>query len=175
MLEPASGWKNSARLRDPFQICHLLCFILFEISFMIKVCLVRGKYLNNFEGQNYLFNPKEIKLTAASTYFPIHRRYLFPVRKFLSPADFPWFSRGVKYLGNRLLGDAQALLGLEKVANQFDIFHSADPHYYYSYQLAKLRKKNLIKNLIVTSWETIPFNNESLERKKEIKYFTITC
>ena len=61
------------------------------------------------------------------------------------------------------------LFGLDKLSNKFDVFHTADPHYYYSYQLAKLRKKNLIKTLIATSWETIPFNNESIGKKKLIK------
>src|SRR3989344_8615059 len=141
---------------------------------MIKVCFIRGKYLNNFEGQNYLFNRKDIQFTAVSSLFPLHRRFPFPVQKLTSPVDLPFFNRGIKYLGNRILGDSHMLFGLDELSNKFDVFHTADPHYYYSYQLAKLRKKNLIKNLIVTSWETIPFNNESLERKKEIKYFTIT-
>jgi len=39
--------------------------------------------------------------------------------------------------------------------------------------LAKLRQKNLIKKLLLTSWETIPFNNESVYKKKQIKYFTL--
>ena len=126
---------------------------------MIDVCFVRGKYLNNFEGQNYLFKQNEIKFTAVSSLFPLNRHFPFSVKKLPSLADFPFFGREIKYLSNRLLGDLQILYGLENIANKFDIFHTADPHYYYSYQLAKLRKRNLIKKLIVTSWETIPFNN----------------
>ena len=140
---------------------------------MFKVCFVRGKYLNNFEGQNYLFNPKYIQLTAVSSLFPLHRRFPFPVKRLPSLADFSFFSRGINYLGNRILGDSQILFGLEELASKFDIFHTADPHYYYSYQLALLRKKNLIKKLIMTSWETIHFNNESVKRKKQIKYFSL--
>ncbi len=141
---------------------------------MMKVCFVRGKYLNNFEGQNYLFNsPNTIQLTAVSSLFPLHRHFPFPVRRLLSPIDFSFFGREIKYFGNRLLGDSQILFGLEKFADKFDIFHTADPHYYYSYQLAKFRKRNLVKKLIVTSWETIPFNNETVERKRFIKYFTL--
>src|SRR3990167_6532882 len=138
---------------------------------MIKVCFVRGKYLNNFEGQNYLFNPNNILFTAVSSLFPLHRNFPFPVKKLPSLADLPFFERGIKYLTNRLVGDSQVLFGLEGFAHSFDIFHTADPHYFYSYQLAKLRKKNLIKNLIMTSWETIAFNNESASEKRYIKYF----
>src|SRR3990167_3506084 len=140
---------------------------------MIKICLVRGKYLNNFEGQNYLFGKNDILLTAVSSLFPLNRNFPFPVIKLASPADFPLFAREIKYFANRLLGDSHALIGLEELAGKFDIFHTADAHYYYSYQLAKLRQKNLIKKLLVTSWETIPFNNESVYKKKQIKYFTL--
>ena len=137
---------------------------------MIKVCFVRGKYLNNFEGQNYVF--KNVKFSAVSSLFPLNKEFPFPVIKLPSLADLP--GRVIKYLGNRILGDSQILLRLESMTDKFDIFQTADPHYYYSYQLAKLRKKSLIKNLIVTSWETIPFNNVSVRRKKEIKYFTLS-
>jgi len=140
---------------------------------MIKICLVRGKYLNNFEGQNYLFGKNDIQLTAVSSLFPLNRNFPFPVKKLVSPVDFPLFGREIKYFANRLLGDSQFLIGLEQLAGRFDIFHAADAHYYYSYQLAKLRQKNLIKKLLLTSWETIPFNNESVYKKKQIKYFTL--
>lgn len=141
---------------------------------MIKVCFVRGKFLNNFEGQNYLFNsPNKIQLTAVSSLFPIHRDFPFRVKKLISLADIPFMTKEIKYIGNRLIGDSQILFGLEDLTGKFEIYHTADPHYYYSYQLAKLREKNLIKKLIVTSWETIPFNNEAVERKRFIKYFTL--
>lgn len=142
---------------------------------MIKVAYVRGRYLNNFEGQNYLFNKKKIDLTAISSLRPLNKQYSFPVLKLPSIADLqdiPFLNKPIKFLSNRLMGDAQILFGLEKLAGKFDFFHTADPHYYYSYQLAKMRKKGLIKRLISTSWETIPFNNESVKRKKFIKKFT---
>jgi len=139
---------------------------------MIKVALVRGKYLNNFEGQNYNFNKKEIELTGISSFFPIHHNFPFPIIKLPSLADLG-NNRLLKFAANRILGDSQMLFGLEKLAEKFDIFHTADPHYYYSYQLARLRKKRLIKKLIVTSWETIPFNNERIKKKREIKRFVL--
>ena len=139
---------------------------------MIKVALVRGKYLNNFEGQNYIFNKKEIELTGISSLCPIHGNFPFPLIKLPSLADLG-NSRLLKFVTNRTLGDGQILFGLEKLVDEFDIFHTADPHYYYSYQLAKLKERGLIKKLIVTSWEIIPFNNETVKKKKEIKRFVL--
>lgn len=142
---------------------------------MIKVALVRGRFLNNFEGQNYLFDKKKIFLVGISSMAPLNKDYPFSVIKLLSLSDLQnisLFNRPVKYLANRLFGDSQILWGLERLACHFDIFHTADPHYYYSYQLAKLRSQNKIKKLVATSWETITFNNESVNRKKEIKKFT---
>ncbi len=135
----------------------------------MKVALVRGAYLNNFEGQNYSNLGKSIKVTAISSLKPLHRNFRFAVikRPSLSDLGFP------TWLANRTFGDRQMLFGLEKAVKEFDIVHTADPHYYYSYQMAKLRKKKKLKCLISTSWETIPFNNESTIAKKRIKRFTM--
>jgi glycosyltransferase involved in cell wall biosynthesis len=144
---------------------------------MIKIALVRGAYLNNFEGQNFRFiDDKKFKIVGVSSLFPIEENFSLPKIGLPSIADLQkisFLNQPIKFFANRLIGDSQILFGLEKLAHQFDIFHSADPHYYYSYQLAKLRKNNKIKKLILTSWETIPFNNESVAAKKKIKYFSL--
>ena len=44
---------------------------------MIKVALVRGKYLNNFEGQNYIFDKRKIAVTGFSSLFPLHKKFPF--------------------------------------------------------------------------------------------------
>lgn len=142
---------------------------------MIKVAIVRGSYLNQYEGQNFSFI-KNVEITGVSSLYPLHDRFPFPVIKLSSLADLQkiwWLNRPIKIITNRLIGDSQILFGLEKLARKFDIFHCADPHYYYSYQLARLRKENKIKRLVITSWETIPFNNEKIWAKKRIKYFTL--
>jgi len=144
---------------------------------MLKIALVRGKYLNNFEGQNFILNKNNFRLSGISSLFPLGKTFLFPVIKVPSLADLQKneiISRSIKFLSNRILGDSQILFGLEKQARKFDIFHSADPHYYYSYQLAKLRKKRLINKLILTSWETIPFNNETIYKKKQLKKYSMS-
>ncbi len=142
---------------------------------MIRVALVRGRYFNLYEGQNFIFDRKQIKLTGFASCLPIHRQAPFPVVQLPSIADLQshrWLDRIVKAISNRTLGDSHILFGLEKYSDQFDIFHTADPHYYYSFQLAKLRAQNKIKRLIVSSWETIPFNNESVPHKRFIKKYT---
>lgn len=139
----------------------------------INAALVRGAYLNNFEGQNYLFKNTSVLLTGISSLLPIHKTFPFNVIRLPSVADIPFFQREIRFVSNRIIGDSQILFGLEKYSSLFDIFHTADPHYYYSYQLAKLRNKNKIKKLIVTSWETIPFNNEIIPIKKKNKYFVL--
>ncbi len=140
---------------------------------MTKVAWVRGAYLNNFEGQNYCFEKKSgVELTGFSSLRPIDEKLCFPVIKLPSITDVI-NNRVSKYICNRLIGDTQILFGLEKYADKFDIFHTADPHYYYSYQLAKLRAQGKIKRLIVTSWETSPHNNESVMKKLEMKKYVI--
>jgi len=142
----------------------------------IRVGLVRGAYLNNFEGQNYIFDKDAISLTAIGSLKSIHRRFPFPVIRLFSLTDIGQISllqKPFRYLANRLVGGDQMLFSLEKYASAFDIFHSADPHYYYSYQLARLRRENKIRRLLITSWETMPYNNESVEKKKEIKRYVL--
>jgi glycosyltransferase involved in cell wall biosynthesis len=138
----------------------------------MKIAFVRGAYLNNFEGQNY---PSGI--TGYSSLFPIDSRVSFPVVKLFSPADLqkiPFLSQGIKYITNRTLGDSQLLCGLEQHILNADIVHVGDPHYFYSYQAAVLKRKAKIKKLVSTWWETIPFNNESTAAKKRIKKFTMS-
>lgn len=136
----------------------------------MKIGFVRGAFLNKYEGQNYEFLNKRFKLTGIASLFSLHDRFRFPVIRLPSLYDFliP------NFVANRVLGDAQNLFGLKKFVSRFDLLHTADPHYYYSYQLAKLRKSGKIRCLIATCWETIPFNSESAPRKKYIKRFTMS-
>ncbi|MBI2052038.1 hypothetical protein HYT33_04765 [Candidatus Roizmanbacteria bacterium] len=107
---------------------------------MVKVAFARGKYLNLYEGQNYIFSKKDgISLCGISSLRPIHRKLPFSVLRLPSIADIGEY-RMLKAVLNRTLGDSQVLFGLESMIEDFDVFHSADPHYYYSYQLAKIRR-----------------------------------
>lgn len=149
---------------------------------MYKVAFVRGAFLNKFEGQNFIF-PKNINLHGFSSLHPIHSDLPFSVTRLPSISDLntlpvisqsDLFQKGIKFLSNRTLGDSQILFGLEHHLRNFDLADTADPYYFYSYQLARMRQKNLLKKLVITYCETIPFNNESVARKKFIKYFTMS-
>jgi len=138
----------------------------------MKISFVRGAYLNNFEGQNF-----DLHVTGYSSLFPLDSNVPFPIVKLPSIADLqkiPLFDKPIKYIANRTLGDSQILFGLEKNIIYSDIVHVADLHYYYSYQAAQLKKKRLIKKLVSTWWETIPFNNESTDAKKRIKKYCMS-
>lgn len=138
----------------------------------IKIALVRGAFMNAFEGQNYALKDHDMMLVGFSSLKSIGGTLPFPVVRLPGLTDFlSRDSRAVKVIANRTFGDMHVLFGLAKYAKQFDIFHTADPYYYYSYQLARLRQRGLIKKLLVTSWETIPHNNETVGKKKMIKDF----
>src|SRR3990167_6016181 len=149
-------------------------FVSYKINLLLQTCMIqvallRGKYLNKFETQNLVFTTKEnIGITGVSSLHPIHTTFSFSTIKLFSLIDL-LDNKPARFIANRTIGDLQILFGLEKILPSFDIVHTADPHYYFSYQAAILRKKELIPKLISTCWETIPFNNESTWVKKKIK------
>lgn len=141
---------------------------------MKRVAFVRGAYMNPFESQSYV-SDRDVMYTGVSSKHPMGAPS-FPLIKLWCPTDFVKvgiLEKGTRFIANRTIGDVQLLWRLESFAQQFDIFHSADPHYYYSYQLARLRKERKIKKLLLTSWETIAHNNEGTAAKKRIKYFSL--
>jgi len=138
----------------------------------MKISFIRGAYLNNFEGQNY-----ELPITGYSSLFPLDTQVPFPIVKLFSIADLqriPYLEKPIKYIANRTWGDSQILFGLELHIAHSDIVHVADPHYYYSFQAAQLKKEGKIRKLVSTWWETIPFNNESTFAKKRLKKFVMS-
>lgn len=138
----------------------------------MKVAFVRGSYLNNFEGQNFVFHENKVELTGICSKHSIHQEFPFEVIRLPSITDLPINQQLIKIMSNRIIGDSHMLFGLEKYASYFDVFHTADTHYYYSYQLARLRKQQRIKKLVASCWETIPHNNETVLAKKKLKEFT---
>lgn len=138
----------------------------------MKISFIRGAYLNNFEGQNY-----DLPIMGYSSLFPLDAQVPFPIVKLFSIADLqriPYLEKPIKYIANRTWGDSQILFGLESHIAHSDIVHIADPHYYYSFQAAQLKKKGKIRKLVSTWWETIPFNNESTYAKKRLKKFIMS-
>ncbi len=146
--------------------------------FDMKIALIRGSYLNPNELANYSPLVKSVKIMSFSSRFMLGSDALIPNRPLWSLNDLPRIfpppllplgERAVKFLANRSLGDAQILFGLEKELRDSDILDTADPHYYYSLQAARVKMACPEKTLAVTYCETIPFNNEGTRRKKELK------
>lgn len=141
----------------------------------LNIALIRGSYTNSFELQSYtpLKQMKNVqKVTVFSSFFPLDANIELPLVCCPSPHDLgtvPFTTRVIKLVANRTLGDSQLLWGIESKLANYHILHTADPHYYYSFQCARLKQNFPHKLLISTSWETIPFNNETTAPKKNIK------
>lgn len=147
----------------------------------ISVMLVRGAFFNLYEGQNYDLAPHINLCALTSRAGGFQSQYPFPVIRSLNLSDLvdqPFIHNTIiakagKFLSHRLLGDWHLFFDLKKTVTGFDIVHTADPHYGYSYQLAHLRAENKISCLVTTAWETIPHNNEGTFLKRKHKQYVL--
>jgi len=144
-----------------------------------KVALVRGAYLNPFEMQNYAPLRTSYSLLAYSSINPIGVHGTIPTARLPSIADAVSFAsshhlallgKSIAYAARRIIGGEHILFGLEQQLKQTHIAHTADPHYYFSYQCIRAKKLNRRLRIVSTSWDTIPFNNETIALKKQQKY-----
>jgi glycosyltransferase involved in cell wall biosynthesis len=138
----------------------------------MKIAVVRGKFLNRYEMQFFEPLAKKHDLTAFGSLKPYHENFAFPVIKLPCPMDLPDFPMKMPFL-NRLFTDAHVLLGLEDKLSGFDIVHTAETYYRYTYQAIRARKLGRVKKVVATVLENIPFNNESINGRKELKEYTI--
>ncbi len=139
-----------------------------------KILIVRGKYINQYEMQNYEpMVDMGFDLYGVGSLKSIHDQFKFPLIKLFSPPDLPNFPYKMPILNRLCFGDAMYLFGLSKVVKniQPDVVHGRETYFHFTYQLAKLRAQNQIKKLIVTCSETRPFNHEGIWRRKTIKNF----
>jgi len=134
----------------------------------MKIAIVRGAYLNKFEMQNYEPLAKKHKITCFSSVKPIHSNLEFPIVKLFSPLDLANFPYKMPIL-NRIFKDAMFLWGLEKQLVDFDIAHSAETYFNYTQQCLEAKRRGLVKKVVATIWEVIPFNNEGIWGRKEFK------
>lgn len=141
----------------------------------MKIALVRGAFLNQYEGQLYYPLIKRHEIVAFSSLHPIHDQFPFPVRKLPSPTDlnFGPFQRWKMPVLNRMFIDAHWLMGLENQLKGFDIAHCADTFYHYTHQSIVARRSGLVKKVVATVFENIPFNNEGIWGRKWFKHFAI--
>ena len=136
--------------------------------FRMKISIVRGAFLNPFELQNYLSLKEKFDITAISSKHPISSTIELPLVKLWSPTDIPNFPFKFPIL-NRIFVDAQRLYGLEKVINHSDVVHVAETYYGYTHQAVMAKRRGLVRHVISTVWEVIPFNNEGIVGRKDYK------
>ena len=141
----------------------------------MKIALVRGAFLNQYEAQIFFPIVKKHDLVGFSSLHPIHDQFLFPVVKCPSPMDlnFGSFSRIKMPLLNRLFIDAHLLWGLEDKLEGFDIAHCADTFYHFTHQCVVAKKQGKVKKVVATIFENIPFNNEGIRGRREAKQYIL--
>ncbi len=134
-----------------------------------RVALLRGNSLNPYEMQSYAPLLLEWDLVGVTTWdnqfaaenIPV------PVQKVHAYTELlKLFPRALRkypdFLLRQLLELQVPCMNLMKYLQHFDIIHTADVQYYYSYQAVQAKKRYGNK-VVVTQWENIPF---ALERRR---------
>lgn len=135
----------------------------------MKIAVVRGAFLGQWEMQNFLpLKNKKTQVVAFGAKHTLTDIYGLPLVRLWSPVDLPSFPKKMAIL-NRILGDAHYLRGLESRLRGFDIAHCAETYYYYTQQCLRAKAQGRVTRVISTVWETIPFNNEGVWRRKAFK------
>ena len=144
-----------------------------------KVAILRGANLNKYEMQTYekLNQLSNLEIKTFSSLFPQYQinGINLPNRKLLCSEDFIQYlipqkmQRYLRFFLEGLIGVKQLTFGLIKELEGFDLIHTADPSYYYSYEAAKAKDK-YHSRLLVTQWENIPFLFEKSRLARRIKY-----
>lgn len=137
----------------------------------MKIALVRGAFLNQYESQIYYPLVKKHQITAFCSEKPIHDKFPFEVVKCPSPMDigFGPLSKFKMPVLNRLFIDAHWLIGLEEKLDGFDIAHCADTFYHFTHQCVIAKRQGKVKKVVATVFENIPFNNEGIWGRKKFK------
>ncbi len=136
----------------------------------MTIKIIRGAFLNPFELQNYYSLKDKFDIEVISSKRPLSDKVSLPLKKLFSPTDIPNFPYKVPLL-NRLFGDAQQLYGLRKAIAGADIVHVAETYFGYVRQAIRAKRRGLVKKVISTVWETIPFNNQSLSGRRKNKLY----
>lgn len=136
---------------------------------MLKIAIIRGRYLNQYEMQSYEPLASRFKIMAFSSKKPLEEKFKFPVKKLFSPLDLPDFPYKLPILNRLCFGDSMYLFGLEKALGGFDLAHSRETYFHFTQQALNAKKARIIKKVLVTVSETIPFNHEGIWRRKTFK------
>jgi len=138
----------------------------------MKIAIVRGKYLNNYEMQSYEPLVTEHEIVGFASKRPLGRDFSFEVKNLFSLLDLPNFPFKMPIL-NRIFVDAHFLVGLEKHLAGFDIVHAAETYFGFSRQCLMAKDRGLVKKLVITCWENISFANEGIWGRRGTKKMII--
>ncbi len=146
---------------------------------MTKLAIIRGDFASPWELQNFEKLPKNYDLTVFTGYYPLAKiteTDRLKIRHLFSPVDLNLgtISRWRMGLLNRVFVDAHILFGLEKSLSKFDIAHTAETYYSFTMQSVAAKQKGIVKKVVSTVWENIPFNNESIRGRKKFKQLAFT-
>lgn len=125
-----------------------------------RVALLRGANLNPFEMQTYRYLKNMLSLTVFCNLgndFDSRDLGLRTLKSlgYESLAPRP-FRRYLHAFFRSILESPQPMLGIVRKLKGYDLIHSADIHYYYTYQAIKAKDRYGSK-VVVTQWENIPF------------------
>lgn len=140
----------------------------------MRIAIVRGDFANHWEIQNFLPLAKKHELTLFTGLNPISGQTDLPgikVVRLPSPVDlnFGRINRWRMGILNRIFTDGHVLFDLENRLSGFDIAHCAETYYSYTQQCLEAKKRGLVKAVVSTVWENIPFNNEGIRGRKAFK------
>lgn len=134
-----------------------------------RIALVRGPSLNSWDMQNFVPLKDSYDFVAVSSYLPDYR---LSEREFPEMKLFSWGqllrARVLRKALRSFIGDYHDLQGFARALKGFDIVHTVEPQYYFSYQAARV-KRSLGFKLVLTVWENIPFlyNNRPMRRNRQ--------
>ncbi len=133
-----------------------------------RLAIVRGKFLNRFEMQQFEGLVPRYDITAFASRTPIHADFAFPTVRLVSPVDIPSFPYKMPIL-NRVFTDAHYLVGLEAKLRGYDIVHTAETYYHYTQQCLNAKRMGHVRRVVVTAWETRPHANEGIRGRSQFK------
>ena len=134
----------------------------------LKIALIRGQFLNQFDLQSYEPLSQKYDITAFGSKNAIHTDLPFTTTLLPSPTDIPGFPKKMPIL-NRLFVDANYLFGLEEKLKGFAIAHTAETYYHFTQQAIRAKRKGYVKKVVTTVWENILHNNEGIWGRRHFK------
>ena len=84
---------------------------------------------------------KKYDLTCITSQNPLQENLPLRNIRLTSLTDLPIPHKLLKPIANRTIGDMHVLFQLENELRNYDIIHTADPYYYYSYQAALVKNQ----------------------------------